>query len=100
MTHTASIHGQRVLWGSLSKTSTLLPQVVVRLNISGKFISTSTYWLARGSTVIIGSFAKIAVIAIIAVFLRKFGKFSNLYCFIYIVKMANCGKLCKLQQIG
>jgi hypothetical protein len=95
MTHTASIHGQRVLWGSLSKTSTLLPQVVVRLNISGKFIS--TYWLARGSTVIIGSFAKIAVIA---VFLRKFGKFSNLYCFIYIVKMANCGKLCKLQQIG
>jgi hypothetical protein len=51
-----------------------------------------------GSTVINGSFSKIAVIAVFAVVAANCTNLTNLaICtVIYIVKMANCGKLCKL----
>jgi uncharacterized membrane protein len=47
-----------------------------------------------GSTVINGSFAKIAVIAVFAAICANLA----ICTVIYIVKTANCGKLCKLQQ--
>jgi hypothetical protein len=59
------------------------------------------YSMVHGSTVNNGSFAKIAVSAVFAIFAAICANLANLAIAtdIYIVKTANCGKLCKLRKL-